>query len=192
MNRHSRVYRALLRLYPETFRHDYGDEMARLFDEQLRDSRAASGRKAIAGLWARVIADVLATAPRQHLSREGHVPEPIIAGPATGRVLVGGDTKHGPRLVVGLLPLWVLIFFSFAAPGFMDPMYANPPSIAGLPAGVVLIAVALFLTIVGVEITRRVESEIALAFVWLLVTVPATALILFGPAAILVVLNLGT
>jgi hypothetical protein len=192
MNGHSRAYRALLRLYPETFRHDYGDEMARLFDEQLRDARAASGRNGVAGLWARVIADVLATAPRQHLSRERHVPEPIVAGPATGRILVGGPAKRGPRLVVGLLPVWVLIAFSLAVPGFMDPMYANPPAIAGLPAGVALIAAAMFLTIVGVEITRRVESDLAVAFVWLLVTMPATALILLGPAAILMVLNLGT
>ena len=192
MTGHSRAYRALLRLYPETFRHDYGDEMARLFDEQLRDARAASGRNGVAGLWARVIADVLATAPRQHLSRERHVPEPIVAGPATGRILVGGHAKRGPRMVVGLLPVWVLIVFSFAVPGFMDPMYANPPAIAGLPAGVVLIAAAMFLTIVGVEITRRVESDLAVAFVWLLVTMPATALILLGPAAILMVLNLGT
>ena len=192
MNPHSRAYRALLRLYPETFQHDYGDEMARLFDEQLRDAQAMHGRRGIADLWARVMWDVIATAPRQHLSRERHVSEPIIAGSATGRVLVGGSTKRGPRSVIGLLPLWVLIFFSFAAPGFMDPMYANPPAIAGLPAGVVLIAAALLLTIVGVEITRRVESELAVASVWLLVTMPATALILLGPGAILMVLNLGT
>jgi hypothetical protein len=192
MNRHSRAYRALLRLYPKMFQREYGEEMARLFDEQLRDARAASGRNGVAGLWARVIVDALATAPRQHLSRERHVPEPIVAGPATGRILVGGRAKPGPRLVVGLLPVWVLVLFSFAVPGYMDPMYANPPSIAGLPAGVVLIAAAIFLTIVGVEITRRVESDLAVAFVWLLVTIPATALILIGPAAILMVLNLGT
>lgn len=192
MNRHSRAYRALLRLYPETFQRDYGDEMARLFDEQLRDARAASDRREVAGLWVRVIADVLATVPRQHLSRERHVPEPLIAGSAAGRVLVGSHTRRGPRLVVGLLPVWVLVFFSLAVPGYMDPMYANPPSIAGLPAGVVLIAAALLLTIVGVEITRRVESELAVASVWLLVTMPATALILLGPGAILMVLNLGT
>lgn len=192
MNRHSRAYRVLLRLYPDMFQRDYGDEMARLFDEQLRDARATHGRKGIADLWARVIVDVLATAPRQHLSRERHVPEPVVGGSPTGRVPVGGHARRGPRLVLGLVPVWVLIFVSFAAPGFMDPMYANPPAVAGLPAGVVLIAAALFLTIVGVEVLRRVESNTVAAFVWLLFTVPAIAMVLLGPAAILLVLNTGT
>jgi hypothetical protein len=192
MNGHSRAYRALLRLYPETFRHDYGDEMARLFDEQLRDARAVHSQKAIADLWAGEIVDVLATAPREHLSRERHVPEPITAGSSTGRVLVGGPTRRWQRLVLGLLPVWVLIFLSVAAPGFIDPMYANPPAVVGLPAGVVIIAAALGLTIVGVEILRRVESDVAAVLVWLLFTVPALAVILLGPAAILMVLNLGT
>src|SRR5262245_13202857 len=31
-------YRALLRLYPASFRHEYGDEMARLFADRLRDA----------------------------------------------------------------------------------------------------------------------------------------------------------
>lgn len=189
MNRHSRAYRVLLRLYPDVFRRDYGDEMARLFDEQLRDARAMHGRKAIADLWARVLVDVLATAPRQHLSQERHVPEPITAGSSTSHVFVGGPTRRGPRLVIGLLPVWVLIVLSFAAPGFLDPMYANPPAFAGLPAGVVIIAAALVLTIVGVEILRRSESDITTVLVWLLFTVPALAVILLGPAAILMVLN---
>ena len=39
MIRHARVYSALLRVYPARFRHDYGEEMTRLFGEQVRIGR---------------------------------------------------------------------------------------------------------------------------------------------------------
>lgn len=43
MNRHVRVFRGLLRAYPDAFRSDYGDEMTRLFADQVRDAQG-SGR----------------------------------------------------------------------------------------------------------------------------------------------------
>jgi len=57
-------YRALLRLYPASFRAEYGREMCAIFAEKRRD---ASGPLAIAALWLMVIADVLHTA----LARNG-------------------------------------------------------------------------------------------------------------------------
>ena len=40
-----RWYRALLRLYPQSFRAEYGDEMAAIFAERRRDvSRLGSSR----------------------------------------------------------------------------------------------------------------------------------------------------
>lgn len=189
MTAHDRAYRALLRLYPATFRDDYGEEMARLFDEQLRDARAANGRMAVAGFWARAIVDVLETAPGHHLSRERHVQEPIAAGRSSAVVQVGGSPRRGPRMVLGLLPLWVLIFFLLAAPGFMDPIFANPPAIVGLPAGVFVLAVAIVLTLTGVLSMRSARSDLASLLVLLVFTVPALALILLGPAAILILLS---
>lgn len=185
MTGHDRAYRTLLRLYPATFRDEYGQEMARLFGEQLRDARAARGPMAVAGLWARAIADVLETAPGHHLRREGHVPEPIAAGTPSAGVPIEAHSRRAPRIVLGLLPLWVLIFFALAAPGFMDPMFANPPAIAGLPAGVFVLVVAMVLTLAGVLFLRRTRSDLATVLVLLVFTVPAMALILFGPAAIL-------
>ena len=41
--------------------------------------------------------------------------------------------------VVGFLPIGLAGFLFVAAPGFMDPMFANPPAIAGLPAGVIIL-----------------------------------------------------
>lgn len=185
MSGHDRAYRALLRLYPATFRDDYGEEMTRLFREQLRDARASNGRRAVVGLWARTIADVLETAPGHHLRKEHPVPEPIPAGASSSVVSVRPASRSGGRVLLGLLPLWVLIIVTLVAPGFMDPLFANPPSVAGLPAGVFIIAVAMTLMLAGVLLLRRSESDLTTVVAFLFFTIPALALIFIGPALIL-------
>ena len=51
-----RLYRALLVLYPRAFRREFGEPMAQLFGDQLRDS----GRRA----WLRTAPDLIFTVPR--------------------------------------------------------------------------------------------------------------------------------
>jgi putative ABC transport system permease protein len=58
-----RIYRALLRLYPTSFRDEYGDEMTRTFARERQDAR---GPIASALLWCRTIADVVINALRVH------------------------------------------------------------------------------------------------------------------------------
>jgi len=58
--------------------------------------------------------------------------------------------------VVGLLPIGLAGFLFIAAPGFMDPMFANPPSIAGLPAGVVILLFGGFMMFIGFMLIRRI------------------------------------
>jgi predicted permease len=55
-----KVYRVLLALYPATFRHEYGAEMAALFRQRLDHEGALS-------LWLDVIADLISTAPKEHI-----------------------------------------------------------------------------------------------------------------------------
>ncbi|MEW5991818.1 MAG: hypothetical protein AB1736_10815 [Chloroflexota bacterium] len=65
---HERVYRALLRLYPEPFRTRFGDELVQLAGDVLRDAR--TGRNAgrgVARTWLGLIMDVALTAPAEHL-----------------------------------------------------------------------------------------------------------------------------
>jgi putative ABC transport system permease protein len=57
-----RLYRALLRLFPASFRHEYGDEMSAAFARELRESSGAARLT----LWARTILDVLLNAVRVH------------------------------------------------------------------------------------------------------------------------------
>ena len=58
--------------------------------------------------------------------------------------------------VVGFLPIGLAGFLFIAAPGFMDPMFANPPSIAGLPAGVVILLFGGFMMFIGFMLIRRI------------------------------------
>jgi tight adherence protein B len=58
--------------------------------------------------------------------------------------------------VVGFLPIGLAGFLFVAAPGFMDPMFANPPSIAGLPAGVIILFFGGFMMFIGFMMIRRI------------------------------------
>jgi hypothetical protein len=74
MNR--RVYELLLWLYPRQFRTRYGDEMARLFADQLADARAGRG-DGVARAWIRALGDVVASAAGEHLRRDQHVAQSL-------------------------------------------------------------------------------------------------------------------
>lgn len=58
-----RFYRALLRLYPRSFREEYGTEMCHAFARERRD---ADGFFAVAGLWLSTVVDVAVNAARVH------------------------------------------------------------------------------------------------------------------------------
>ncbi len=58
--------------------------------------------------------------------------------------------------VVGFLPIALAGFLFVAAPGFMDPMFANPPAIAGLPAGVIILFFGGFMMFLGFMMIRRI------------------------------------
>ena len=58
-----RIYRALLRLYPASFREEYGGEMSAAFARARRDAR---GALAVAALWATASADIVVNAARVH------------------------------------------------------------------------------------------------------------------------------
>jgi predicted permease len=76
---HARSFRALLRLYPATFRRVCGEEMTAFFLDRLERVRAASGRRGVARLWLRTASDIVrtallerrASASRRHHHRRG-------------------------------------------------------------------------------------------------------------------------
>jgi tight adherence protein B len=58
--------------------------------------------------------------------------------------------------VVGFLPIGLAGFLFIAAPGFMEPMFANPPEVLGLPAGVVILIFGGFMMFMGFMFIRRI------------------------------------
>ena len=58
--------------------------------------------------------------------------------------------------VVGFLPIGLAGFLFIAAPGFMQPMFDDRAQIAGLPAGVVILAVGGFAMFMGFMFIRRI------------------------------------
>jgi tight adherence protein B len=58
--------------------------------------------------------------------------------------------------VVGFLPIGLAGFLFVAAPGFMEPMFANPPAVLGLPAGVVILCFGGFMMFIGFMMIRKI------------------------------------
>jgi tight adherence protein B len=58
--------------------------------------------------------------------------------------------------VVGFLPIALAGFLFIAAPGFMEPMFLNPPAVLGLPAGVVILIFGGFMMFIGFMLIRKI------------------------------------
>jgi len=62
-------YRVLMWSYPRTFRERHGDEMVRLFMEQVRDAEKNGGRLGLAAHWVRAFADAVKNAVGERLEQ---------------------------------------------------------------------------------------------------------------------------
>lgn len=60
-----RAYRFLLRAYPRELRDEYGDEMARCFQDLCREGLEDGGGLGLAALWARTLSELLYTALKE-------------------------------------------------------------------------------------------------------------------------------
>ncbi|HJW21336.1 MAG TPA: type II secretion system F family protein [Candidatus Limnocylindrales bacterium] len=58
--------------------------------------------------------------------------------------------------VVGGLPFALALFIYISAPKFFDPMFQKPPDLIGIPLGVILIGIAVFMMILGFFFIRRI------------------------------------
>jgi tight adherence protein B len=58
--------------------------------------------------------------------------------------------------VVGFLPIGLAGFLFIAAPGFMEPMFKNPPDVLGLPAGVVILILGGVMMFIGFMLIRKI------------------------------------
>lgn len=115
------AYGVLLRLYPRDFREEYGEDMAQLLRNQLRDESATR-------VWARTVLDVALTAPsirlEAHMSRGTSAP--IVYGTATAACLVlavVAGTSIGVSVVglAGVLVFGALAFISWRRARTLEP-----------------------------------------------------------------------
>ena len=70
----NRIYCLLLYLYPTPFRQDYGDDMAQVFRDDVRNTLRESGSLAVLSLWLLAIFDLLKTAVAEHFWEIFHMP----------------------------------------------------------------------------------------------------------------------
>lgn len=93
-----RAYRALLHLYPRSFRHEYGDDMVLLLRQQLRDEN-------VARVAARTALDLALTVPARHL--EVHMNRPpvtvlivVFVAVGAGFAILGGPVGLAAALAL--------------------------------------------------------------------------------------------
>jgi hypothetical protein len=188
MSRQERAFRRLVRIYPAAFRAQYEDQMVGLFADQLRDSQMSGSSLAVTRLWVQTLIDLITTAPEQHLRKDGPVLQPV--EPANAPAPGTRSPLQSVAVVIASVPVPLWIALWILAPGFMEPVFLNPPAMLGLPAGVVMITFAGGLAALGWLVARRTRSvRVALGAVTFL-TIPALLLIMATPALILIIVNL--
>jgi hypothetical protein len=111
-----KIFRKLLRVYPQSYRRDYGDLMALLFRDQLRDAWQTGRYAGLLKLWLRTLPDLGKTSlveqlnalQRNHIMNTKHIPTLLlIAG------LVLGLMSFAP-LIVPFHGLFMLLLMASA------------------------------------------------------------------------------
>lgn len=112
-------------------------------------------------------------------------PAPFRSVATTGR---SAEARIG--LALTSLPFILIVVLMFLAPGFLDPLFASPPAILGLPAGVVFLFIALAWAVLGILVGRSARSNARILLAMVVFALPASMAIFLGPAAILIIQNL--
>ncbi len=89
MHKSEQLYNLLLRLYPEKFKRQFGDEMKFVFSESLRDAYEQDGSKGIFVLWGWTFFDLFTSLFNEHVQDRQEDPSmnqkySLFAGPGNG------------------------------------------------------------------------------------------------------------
>ena len=104
-----RAYRSLLRAYPRELRDEYGDEMARCFQDLCREQLEEGGGLGLAALWARTLSELLYTALKERSS--------TMLARNRYRSVVGVALATAFILLIPLLAQWAWTLFDFVFAG---------------------------------------------------------------------------
>jgi hypothetical protein len=139
-------------------------------------------------MWARCLVDLVVTVPKQHFEKERQVSQVAEGSPVVLVQVRPRSPTPIPRLLLALLPVWVFLVRAVVAPDASEPIFANPPAMLGLPAGLVLLAFSFVVMAVGVVVMARTTSIRSAIFTFAFLTAPATALAALAPAIILLII----
>ncbi|MFN2157354.1 MAG: hypothetical protein ACK2UX_19150 [Anaerolineae bacterium] len=184
-----RTYRLLLFAYPPAYRREYGQLMVQAYRDLYRDTVCRKGMAGLAALWFRILGDLATSAIAQHLEalREG---APTMT-----------KKEHVLAIVAAVLPLALWAALALINPRFVRHMFVRSPAQPWgwiMVAGVfLLVGLAYFSQRKAFELTsqsgssgqalsRRILRGTLRAISVALFVLPAIVLVLFGPAAIMV------
>jgi hypothetical protein len=110
-------------------------------------------------------------------------PQPMQEAPSKSR------SRWATR-ITAFTPLWVLIVASVASRTFSEPMFSRPPDWLGIPLGVVMDAIAMVWMLIGAVLIWDARLRLVEALVLFWFTIPATLVVVFSAALILIMQNL--
>jgi hypothetical protein len=91
---------------------------------------------------------------------------------------------------ISLLPVGLFLVLALLVPSFVEPIFLNPPAIAGLPMGLVIVGGALAWSLLGLAIMVAATSPLVRLFASVVFTLPALFAVILGPAVVLIASNL--
>jgi hypothetical protein len=186
----AKLYRLLLLIYPADHRRKYGPSMTQVFCDLCRDSYRQKGLAGVVWLWLRVLPDTAVTAALEHYSasREGD------------RLMT--KKQHCTAIAFTGFPLALWLILVVINPGFVGRM-VTPARSPAQPVGWILTGTILVLVtmtyvaqrwafalanqpasnhVAGKAFLRNIIFMCSIVFIAL----PATLLVLFGPAIVTV------
>jgi hypothetical protein len=111
-------------------------------------------------------------------------------GWGAGSRLGGRNTRLA--ITIGLFPLWLIVILAIVSNSIFDPLATDEVRILGVPIGIAILGAIGLLTIAGTLVIWRARSRTDLGVAMALLTMPAAALVILGPAIALIATNLST
>ncbi len=132
----TRLYQALLIVYPSEFRREYGGPMLQMFRDCCRQALRENGAAELLSLWARTMLDILQTAIEEHAHRGVDMSKKKFLR-LSGWALIAG----GLAMVLGWLAGTRPLYNNFDARSLVIDRYANAAEAPLIVMGLLLLSV---------------------------------------------------
>lgn len=96
-----------------------------------------------------------------------------------------------PSWIFALTPLWVLIIATLASPTSFPPFGGEGPNLLGINLAVIVQGLALCGMLIGLRLAWNTTSRLVESLAYTVFTFPATMVVLFSPAIVVITQNRG-